>query len=261
MDGNIKTMYFSATGTTARTVKAISSSMGKVSEEYDITLPNSRKANVEFSKDDIVVLGVPVYAGRVPEFLEDFISNLEGNGATAVAVAVYGNRDYDDALLELRDMMEKSGFLVAGAGAFIGEHSYSSEIASGRPDDMDIALARSFGEQVSRKLEECKSAEEIMVLGVKGNYPYKERGSIGDMSPDTSESCIECGQCAENCPVGAISMENFRLADDKKCIKCHRCIKICPAGAKSLDNETMVKFRTGLVERVGSGRKEPEIFV
>ena len=86
-------------------------------------------------------IAVPVYAGRVAPIALQRIRRLKGENAPVVLVAVYGNRDYEDALVELRDETTCLGFTPLAAGAFIGEHSYSRPgmpVAEGRPDANDL---------------------------------------------------------------------------------------------------------------------------
>ena len=87
-----------------------------------------KRAGIFFRKD-IVIVGVPVYAGRVPNVLLKYLNTMSGNGALAIAVVLYGNRNYDDALLELKDILEANGFKVIAGGAFIGEHAFSKTLA------------------------------------------------------------------------------------------------------------------------------------
>ena len=91
----------------------------------------------------------PVYSGRVPAVLIDCIDQFEGDGAKAVVVGVYGNRHYDDALLEAADLLGERGFKVIAAGAFIGEHSMAPRVGAGRPDADDLAVAAQFGHDVA----------------------------------------------------------------------------------------------------------------
>ena len=131
MNMKISTMYFSATDTTKKVVSSIANKIlenidGEIkSNSIDFTLPKIRKEPVSFTKDDVVIIGVPVYAGRVPNILLKYLNSIAGNGALAIAVVVYGNRNYDDALIELKDILELNGFKVIAGGAFIGEHSFS----------------------------------------------------------------------------------------------------------------------------------------
>ena len=114
--------WFSATDTTRAVVNRIAARLARQTgaplETYDFTLPQARKAPRTFGPGDLVVLGTPVYAGRVPNLLIPFVSSLRGNGALAVPVVCYGNRAYDDALMELKLTLAAGGFTPIAGGAF-----------------------------------------------------------------------------------------------------------------------------------------------
>lgn len=261
MEKRLSLLYFSATGTTAKVVQAIGEGIGVTAREYDITNPYSRRQDFNFGPDDLVVVGVPVYAGRVPDFLAEYLARVKGDHTPAVLVVVYGNRDYDDALLELKDIMAGNGFQGVAAGAFIGEHSYTRQVATGRPDREDLQIARDFGARIREKLAVAGNIEKAPQLTVKGNFPYKERGPKINTIPRLSTDCIECGMCAESCPMLAINWKNFHDIDQAKCILCCRCVKICPVQAVSIDHERLEKVRQMLIKNHSQIRREPELFI
>lgn len=260
MTQKVNLVYFSATGTTARVLNAIGAGLGGDIREYDITHAYSRRQGIEFGAEDLVVVGVPVYGGRVPDFLTEYLTRVRGTQTPAALVVVYGNRDYDDALLELKDIMEAAGFIGIAAGAFIGEHSYTRLVATGRPDQQDLQVARDFGSRVVKILANAKDTGRWPPLSVKGNFPYKERGAKHDAIPHISPDCIECGMCAESCPMQAISWTDFHDIDGAKCIKCCRCVKVCPVQAVSLEDERVERVRQMLIKNHSQVRREPEMF-
>lgn len=265
-------MYFSPTGTTRRIVCRIAreGSRGMSPErapaDLDFTLPATRTRGASFLERDLVVFGVPVYAGRVPKMLLEYLSTVHGNGALAVAVVVYGNRDYGDALLELTDLLEAQGFIVTAAAAFIGEHSYSRTLAQGRPDADDLTLATRFADRVSAKL--AGSAPKKKVLA-KGARPYREmprarneKGELIDLSqakPQTSSACLNCKRCLDLCPVGSINRDDVSRIEGI-CIRCNACVKLCPAGAKSFSDSDYL-FMKNRLETHCTQRREPEFFL
>ena len=111
MSKKVYGMYFSGTGTTKKMVTYIASELAKKVgyeyEAYDFTPPAVRKEVKSYEQGDIVVLGTPVIAGRVPNLLLKYLDTVVGNGAYGVPVVLFGNRNFDDALIELRNIMEE----------------------------------------------------------------------------------------------------------------------------------------------------------
>lgn len=260
MEKQLTLLYFSATDTTAKIVKEVGKGIREDVKQYNLTLPNNRLKSLEFGDNDLVIVGVPVYSGRVPEFLIDYFEKVKGNKTLAVFIAVYGNRGYNDALLELKDTFERNGFIGVAGGIFIGEHSYTGKVGTGRPDSEDLRTALDFGREIKRKLENIGDHTQIDKLQVKGNFPYKERMKWQPV-PVTDEKCLKCGKCAKHCPMEAIDFSNFIDIDVAKCIKCCRCIKRCPVAAKSFRDEKFAKVIQNLNDNFSTVRNEPELFI
>ena len=213
----------------------------------------------------LVVFGVSVIAGRVPNVLLKYLNAIKGNNALAVAIVVYGNRNYDDALVELKDILEVSGFKVIAGGAFIGEHSFSKTLANDRPDDEDMAAVINFSEQIYDKI----TKGNFNTVTVKGNKPYRDYYKPKDRSgnpvdirkvvPKTNENCIDCKICAAVCPMGSIDFDDVTVLNGI-CIKCCACIKKCPTKAKYFDNKNYLNHKYELEEEFEK-RKDPEIFI
>jgi ferredoxin len=259
-------IYLSPTGTTQKAALAIANGMGVPLENCDLTTIKARQSfNHSFNKNELAIVGLPVYAGRLPKNIDDFFSSLEGNGAPAVALVLYGNRDYNDALIELKLRLEERGFLVKAGAAFIGEHTFSKNIATGRPDEGDLTIAADFG----NKLLESGVLDSQGILKLKGDYPFKYGGydpanpgthpTYFDIS--TNESCTHCHLCAENCPWAAIDMDDPGIIDSTKCTRCLRCLKNCPTSAKYIKDERFFSFLPEFELRLNAKRCEPELFL
>ena len=235
---------FSATGTTKKIACQIASNIPSAHNVYHDLLKND-DTMLHFNNDEIVIFGVPVYAGRVPEIAAKRLSEIKGDGTPAIIVCVYGNRDYDDALIELYDIVSANGFVVLSAGAFIGCHSIFNMIATERPHANDMALAAKMGKNTFMKLaEENFSLDNIsgIELKIKGNRPYRQPGNV-PLKPKTNRSCSRCGICAMECPVGAIPKQNPKETDKNLCISCRYWIDICTKKAR---------YYGGLIYWIGS---------
>jgi len=165
---NIWAVYFSATGTTEKTVRTVAAAAAEVLDApwqaVSFTLPQERQEKLQFCTGDLVFVATPVYAGRVPNVLLPFLTeNVIGNGALAVPVVLYGNRNYDDALMELRNILQANHFACVAGAAFVGEHAFSRVLAAGRPDAEDCALIEGFGEAVGRKVRRLEHTPETAV--------------------------------------------------------------------------------------------------
>jgi ferredoxin len=260
-----KTIYFSPTQTAKKIVKAISQGTQLLPiEDIDLTFARSTGDLLEVKKDQLAIIGSPVYAGRVPLPTISKLLGLKGNGGPAVIVVLYGNRAYEDALIELRDIVTEAGFTVIAAAAFIGEHSYSNPatpVAAGRPDREDIAKATAFGTRVREKLAAISSGNDHAVPAVPGNHPYKERGTLSNISPDTiKEICIKCGQCASVCPTGVVTVGDAVVTDKSGCIRCCACVKFCPTKARVMREPRIQQVVEQLTVKCNA-RKEPEMYL
>lgn len=241
---------FSPTGGTGKVAGAIAAGFGTPLVEVDLTKEDSTAALGE--RDGLMAV-LPVYGGRVPQVALDRLSAIRGSGQKAVAVVVYGNREFDDALLETRNVLTENGFQVIAAAAFIAEHSVVRSIAAGRPDGEDLALCRRFGADVMARSDDCE------VVSVPGNDPYLPRKPAA-FHPAAGDGCVRCGVCAGQCPVGAIPPEDPCLTNGDACINCMRCVQVCPTGYRSLPADYLAGAEKMLSEKAG-GYKKPVIFL
>ncbi|MEN6349577.1 MAG: EFR1 family ferrodoxin [Syntrophomonas sp.] len=261
---SLKLIYFSPTGTTKTIIEGIARGIVQTPvETIDITKPEARKHPLLTSENDLLVVGVPVYVGRVPSTALDWLCTLKAHNTPAVCIVVYGNREFDDALLELKDTMVMHGCVPVAGAAFVGEHSFSSSetpIAAARPDVRDVNQAVMLGKRVNEKLLSIASVAHISDITVPGNYPYRQFSPWVLDFIAINDKCSQCGVCAQECPVGAIDLENSISINEKDCILCCACIKKCPENALAV-KPGQVKDVAMLLSQTCQNRKEPVFFL
>ncbi|WP_066504494.1 4Fe-4S binding protein [Abyssisolibacter fermentans] len=252
-------MYFSPTGTTKKTLENIAKGMdiGEI-KHLDLTDFDKRWERRVFEKDELILFGMPVYNGRMVPVAKEIFNRTAADGTLCVPIVVYGNRAYEDALLELKNGAEKCGFKSVAAAAFVGEHSFNNGLGAGRPDETDAKEQEEFGQKILEKISSLSNLDDLNIK-VPGNFPYKHSTDL-PISPTVNDKCKNCGKCVEICPMKAIDPNNPKRTDNFRCILCYRCVRNCPEGAREV-SVPKFKEQIKLLAVMAHDRKEPEIFI
>lgn len=246
-------VFFSPTGGTKKVADYLCRGFDGDIKEVDLSLRELGEVNM--TADDTAVVAVPSFSGRVPAFAVEALKKINSNGASAVLVVVYGNRAFDDTLIELQDVLLDLGFKCKAAVAAVAEHSIMHCYGAGRPDASDIAELEEF----SAKIKDAVADKSKTSVEVPGNRPYKQVGK-GGLKPFVTDECVLCGECSALCPVGAISADDPKSTDEEKCISCMRCVSVCPQKARKVDDDLLAALTERLKDACSS-RKENELFL
>lgn len=251
---SIYSLRFSPTGGTKKVMDILTEQLS-IDKHIDLADPDANYETYRFSEEDICLIGVPSYGGRVPALALEHMRQMKVRGTLAILVVVFGNRAYDDTLLELKDEAEALGFTTGAAIAAVAEHSIFRQFGTGRPDKEDEKELSSYAQEIGKVIA---SRENIKGFVVPGNKPYKKYDGV-PMKPKADKSCTKCGTCAALCPTGAISKEDPSSApEEDTCISCMRCIAVCPENARNL-NKAVLFAASKALKKACSDRKENEL--
>ena len=244
---------FSPTGGTKKAGEIFCRSIAANVKTVDLGGHDQKAENPE---GDLAVMAVPVFGGRVPNIAAERLKKLDGKGMKTVTLVVYGNRAYEDALLELNQTAKEQGFQVIASAALIAQHSIVPEVGEGRPDADDQKEIMDFAQKVQNKIQ----ADQEGKIEVPGNYPYKDAMNA-PAAPISLPSCNQCGKCAEVCPTEAISIKDGDVTTEtEKCILCMACTAACPKHVRILPPpvQEMMEQKLGALKTV---HKENKFFL
>lgn len=246
-------IFFSPTGGTKKVADIVAKGMKLDAEEIDLIKEPDKLMKVNFEKEDLCLIAVPSYGGRIPSIVTDMFHNVKTDGTKAILIAVFGNRAIDDTLLEMQDVLEASGFVCIAGMEAVAEHSLMHQFGTGRPDELDKKELLEFAEKIIKNIETQGKPE------FPGNRPYKDYGGV-PLKPITNGKCTSCGLCTKECPTGAIPLNNPKLTDKDNCISCMHCVAVCPKKARSCSK--FISFIAGQkMKKVCSDRKGNKLYL
>lgn len=253
---NIETVricYFSGTGSTKKYALAFARELDCKVELVPVDV--RVEAPTTAGPDELFVLCAPVYGGYVPPFVWEWLDGIQGTNTPAVLLAVFGARDYDNALLEMDAKLAERGFRTVAAAAVVARHSIVPDIAFNRPPEEDLHGVAAFAHRVLVHLGIWKNADDAPTFQFKG-----ELGEPGPaFAPVVSSACTLCGTCARRCPTGAIPLDAPNTTDSESCAACLRCVSACPSGARALPEGLRDKI-AALLSKAADPAKENEFF-
>ena len=269
----IHSLYFSPTGGTAKYAKAMAAGAAEAlacpAEVSSFTLPREREDVRHFSSDELLIIGSPTYAGKLPnKMLPEFQEKLRGEHTPVLLFVSYGNRNFDNSLAELLSVLRTNGFLPLAAAAFACRHAFSDRICPERPRVEELAEARGFAMRAAEALKAADPAvleAASLAFAVPGDAEapyYVPKGEDGSPAkflkakPLTDLSkCLHCGACAAHCPMGSIDAADTSNVPGI-CIKCQACVRGCKQGAKYFEDAAFLSHVRMLEQNFAAPEKE-----
>lgn len=247
-------LFFSATTNTKRLALAAAQAVNEDFRAIDLT---DRQTQLpELARGDFLVVAAPVYGGRIPQPMAQKLAQLQGNGVCAVTLVTYGNRAFEDALLEINTVLNQAHVTVLGSGAFVATHSLATHIAEGRPTDADLEQAAHLARHAARKMADGVRAN----VRVPGQYPYRNIPETRFAPTVDPNDCDKCGICVRACPTGAIDPSDTSKVDLNLCIDCMRCVHCCPNGLRAMP-EAVLKAVAERLAPIATIHRDNSVFV
>ena len=252
----INMIVFSPTGGTLKVANIFATVIGSDIIQIDLTNPKTNFSTISFCSDDVCIVAVPSYGGRVPAVADSRLRQLRGGQARAILISVYGNRAYENTLLELKETLLAVEFRCVAGVAAVAEHSIMHDFATGCPNEMDLEELKNFAEKIEEKLRINDAVGNLML---PGNSPYRQYNGV-PMKPVAGKKCTKCGLCAINCPVEAIPIDAPKKTDSTKCISCMRCVSICPSKARTV-NRLLLAIGSKKMKKACTKHNNNELFL
>lgn len=252
---NATVVYFTGTDTTKVYASTFAKHFPRITTMHSLRYDNPIEKT--FSANELLVLASPVFGGYLPSFVWEQLENVQGTQTPAVLLAVYGARDYDNALLEMDTKLSEKGFVTVAAAALVARHSIVTNIAPHRPSGKDLSEVERFTRSIFHYLEDLDSIEDIPPFHFKGNL---EGHPAKNPAPQPDENCNDCRMCAAECPTGAITRDHLRETDESKCISCMRCVEYCPFDARHASEAVMERAKAFL-SKTANPTKQNEYFL
>lgn len=253
---SVYSIIFSPTGGTEKVMSLLTSAWENV-KTIDLSQPQTDYSQYSFTGSDICLFGVPAYEGRVPKLALKRLSQMHGRKTPSMLVAVFGNRDFNDTLLELKNTLVPLGFAPYAAVSAVARHSVLVPVAEGRPDEADAAELREFSIRLKAAAEKEGPCPAVTV---PGKEPYLVV-NIPKIYPSfDGQKCTRCMICADLCPALAIDRADLARIDRNLCACCMRCVSVCPTSSRFIDSEQKNAIMGRLSHRL-TGRKPNTLYL
>jgi flavodoxin/ferredoxin len=263
---------FSQSGNTKKAAACIAEGIREKGDSCLVTDLESVDQN-SLGDYDLVGLGCPVFFLQEPYNVRDFIEGLAPHPGKDWFVFCTHGSVMGITLHSMTKGLEKKGIRVIGshhtyADATIPFYPYPT-LTTGHPDAQDIEEAKVFGREIAACYRNIADGD---TSGIKGPYPVPEDWVEGDLAMYTrdmlpnimppmtidAETCTECGECEDACPVGGIDISADPRRIQEPCIYCWNCVKVCPTSSIEADFALISTLVPGFYERYTQALKAAE---
>lgn len=245
-------LYFSGTGNSRYVAKRIE----EISGDELISIGQKIKSgdyNAIRSEKPFVFVG-PVYAGRLPCVMEEYIRKVNFSGtpktyfvgtcaATPWVTVQYveklcGEKEF--SLLGFNSVVMPQGY-IAGGGT--QPKAVNDKILK-EAEPKIIKIAETIRDvQILPKEQPGKAIMSKVLNPIMYSIMISAKGFT------VTDKCTDCGKCERRCPLNNVKIVNGKPVWGKECTHCMACIAGCPAEAIEYGKKTQGKPRYYLGEK------------
>jgi flavodoxin/ferredoxin len=247
---------FSQTGNTRKVAEKIRDGILKNAGQCDLVRIEEVDGSA-LTGYDLLGLGCPVFYCKEPFNVRDFMEGLPQQKNKHWFVFCTHGAVMGQTLLSMTECLEKKGASVIGS-----HHTYADitvpfypkhTLTSGHPDDQDLKEAFEFGKAIircSKAVSDGDTATVIRPSPAPESWAQNEakmltREILSKVIPRLSinlETCVQCGECQDSCPVNGIDIESRPPRIQEPCIYCLHCASTCPTCSIEADWSQLVKM-------------------
>lgn len=261
--------YFSQSGNTKRYAENIREGLSVGEHTCELIRFIKLKKDIELVKNfdflryDLIGFGIPVYYFKPPFHILDILQSLPSlKGKKGFLFCTSGGNP-GATLHKMKLITDKKGLkIIDGTDRFIGldkhqlyrDFNYTLPSSIGHPTEEELKDAREFGRQLVEKALNPHAPEKIDFRTIDSEFAQMTTfKGLNDLFPKfnlNKEKCIQCGKCAEICPVDAIVLDPYPQWV-KKCDRCYICEMWCPEEAIECNWDWQVEVMNDLMRKKG----------
>jgi hypothetical protein len=195
-------LYYSPAGAAAVMTERLARQIGAILDEcspLDVSIEchdmlKEDSGSLDLDDETVVVIGMPVYVGKIPLPAAEVLRDIEGAGAMALTAVAYGGRSYGNALFELKRVAEECGFRPVGAGAFMASFMATRGSSRMQAPLLDVEALYDFGKAATEKIKRLNGSEieelriRPMPVEVNGKMPVHGISRISPKAAAVAQS-------------------------------------------------------------------------